>query len=88
MRYRPLCDMLAAAQAFFEQQPYGARGERYVYLEAGAVAQNIQLQAVEEGLGSVLVGGFDDEATAGVLELPAPLAPLTLMCIGFPASEH
>ncbi|MET3599553.1 SagB/ThcOx family dehydrogenase [Martelella mangrovi] len=84
-----LCgDMLAAAQAFVDQQPYGARGERYVYLEAGAVAQNIQLQAAEEGLGSVLVGGFDDEAAAGVLDLPAPLAPLALMCIGSPASEH
>jgi len=80
-------DMLAPAQAFIEQPPYGARGERYVFMEAGAAAQSIQLMAVAEGLGSVLVGGFDDEATARVLTLPSPLAPLALMCIGAPAPE-
>nr|WP_272213841.1 SagB/ThcOx family dehydrogenase [Marinicella sp. W31]MDC2879792.1 SagB/ThcOx family dehydrogenase [Marinicella sp. W31] len=76
-------DMATPAQAFAEQRPYGARGERYVYLEAGAVAQNIQLQAVAEELGSVLVGGFSDEATADVLGLAAPLVPLALMCVGY-----
>ena len=80
-------DMVSPARAFADQPPCGARGARYVYLEAGAAAQNIQLQAVGEGLGSVLVGGFDDEATAGVLSLPAPLQPLALLCLGFSAPE-
>ncbi|TNB48694.1 SagB/ThcOx family dehydrogenase [Martelella lutilitoris] len=80
-------DMLTPARTFIEQSPYGARGERYVYLEAGAAAQNIQLQAVAEGLGSVLVGGFDDEATASVLGLSSPIAPIALMCLGVAAPE-
>ncbi|MFB9869171.1 nitroreductase family protein [Vreelandella sulfidaeris] len=66
-------------------KPYGARGARYVYLEAGAAAQNLQLQAVAQGLGSVWVGGFDDEATGHILGLKVPLTPIILLCVGHPA---
>lgn len=62
-------DMVTPTQDFADQLPLGMRGARYVYLEAGAAAQNVQLQATVDGLGCVLVAGFKDEATAGVLKL-------------------
>lgn len=37
---------------------YGKRGFRYVYIEGGHISQNIYLQAVSLGLGSVSVGAF------------------------------
>lgn len=40
---------------------YGERGFRYLYMEAGHISQNISLQAVSLGLGSVGVGAFLDE---------------------------
>jgi SagB-type dehydrogenase family enzyme len=40
---------------------YGERGFRYVYMEAGHISQNIYLQAVSLGLGSVGVGAFLDK---------------------------
>jgi SagB-type dehydrogenase family enzyme len=40
---------------------YGERGYRYVYIEAGHISQNISLQAVSLGIGSVSVGAFLDE---------------------------
>jgi SagB-type dehydrogenase family enzyme len=40
---------------------YGERGYRYVYIEAGHISQNIYLEAVSLGLGSVAVGAFSDE---------------------------
>ncbi len=76
-------DMVTASQNFADQQPYGTRGPRYVFIEAGAAAQNTMLQAVAEGLGSVLVAGFRDEATADALGLKSPLAPILHICIGF-----
>ncbi len=40
---------------------YGERGYRYTYMEAGHISQNIALQAVSLGLGSVPVGAFLDK---------------------------
>jgi SagB-type dehydrogenase family enzyme len=39
---------------------YGARGYRFVFLEAGHVAQNINLAATSLGLGCINLGGFYD----------------------------
>lgn len=80
-------DFAAAATAFAKQPPYGGRGERYVYIEAGAAAQNVQLQAVAEGLACVLVAGFRDEATADILGLQAPVAPVLHLCFGWPCDD-
>lgn len=76
-------DMATSNQVFADQKPHGTRGTRYVYLEAGAAAQSLQLQAVAEGLTGVLVGGFDDERSSDVLGLPAPLAPIIQFCVGY-----
>jgi len=40
---------------------YRERGYRYVYMEAGHISQNIALQAVSLGLGSVCAGAFYDD---------------------------
>ena len=67
---------------FAEQPPVNERGERYVYIETGAVAQNVHLQATELGLGMVLVGGFDNEKVKTLLSLPGDLEPAALLCVG------
>jgi SagB-type dehydrogenase family enzyme len=62
-------DMLGAAgvtfvlSAIFDRVrcKYGERGYRYAYMEAGHISQNIYLQAVSLGLGSVCAGAFLDE---------------------------
>lgn len=58
---------------------YGARAERYVYMEAGHVGQNIYLQATALGLGTVAVGAFIDsevKSVLGIEEEPLYLYPL------------
>ena len=42
------------------QKKYGPRGYRYTTLEAGHVAQNVCLSALEQGLGSLCMGGYVD----------------------------
>lgn len=81
-------DIGAATQTFSDQPPYGSRGQRYAWIEAGAAAQNMQLQATAEGLGSVLVAGFRDEATLEALALEAPIMPLIHLCFGWPAAKQ
>lgn len=80
-------DMDAVCRHFAEQPPQGERGRRYVYVEAGAAAQNALLQATAEGLGGVLVAGFLDTATAEALGLEPPFIALLYLCFGWPAPE-
>ena len=63
---------------------YGERAERYVQLEAGHVAQNVHLQAVALGLGSVPVGAFRDAGVSDLLKLPAGETPLYIIPVGYP----
>lgn len=62
---------------------YGKRGENYVYIEVGHVAENLHLQAVGLGLGSVPVGAFSDEAVKNVLDLPREVVPIYVIPVGY-----
>jgi len=63
---------------------YGQRGIRYVDNEIGHTAENVWLQAVALGLGTVAVGAFDDNAVAEELHLKRGEKPLYLLPIGKP----
>lgn len=62
---------------------YGERGVRYVYMEIGHCAQNIELEAVALGLASVPIGAFHDEDVKKVLDLPKSFEPLYIIPIGY-----
>ena len=64
---------------------YGPRAARYVQIEVGHAAQNIHLQAVALGLGSVPVGAFRDEQVQRVLSLPENHQPLYIVPVGYVA---
>lgn len=63
---------------------YGDRGEGYVFMEAGCASQNIALEAVALGLGSVIVGAFDDAGVKAAAGLPEKERPLLYMPVGVP----
>lgn len=63
---------------------YGDRAQRYVHIEAGAIAQNIYLQAESLKIGTVFVGAFQDEEVKKLLDLPQKESPLGIMPIGHP----
>lgn len=63
-------------------QKYGDRGKKYVHMEAGHAGQNIYLQAEALGLGTVVIGAFNDGQVKRVLSL-AEGEPLYIMPIGY-----
>lgn len=63
---------------------YGARAGRYIAFEAGAASQNLALQVAALGLGTVVIGAFDDAALTRLLRLPQGEQPIVLMPIGLP----
>lgn len=62
---------------------YGQRGKRYAHIEAGHIGQNIHLEAVSLGLGSVPIGAFDDYKVQEVLNLPKDHVPLYIIPVGY-----
>ena len=61
---------------------YGNRAERYVHIEVGHVGQNIYLQAVSLGIGTVMIGAFKDEALKKILGFAEDEYPLAIMPLG------
>jgi SagB-type dehydrogenase family enzyme len=74
--------LVIAAEVQRTRNRYGDRAERYVHVEVGHAAQNVYLQCTASGLGTVLIGAFDDLEMREVLRLPAEQLPLGLMPIG------
>jgi SagB-type dehydrogenase family enzyme len=75
----PVC-VIVAAEFIRTTSRYGERGKRYVFMDAGHVGENVHLQAEALGLGTVMVGAFDDDAVSSVLKVKKPV--LYLIPIG------
>jgi len=65
---------------------YGDRGYRYVLLEAGHVAQNLNLASGALGLGNLNLGGFCDQLLGRALGL-AEQVPLYGVAVGRPSTN-
>ncbi|MHC4461043.1 MAG: DJ-1/PfpI family protein [Planctomycetota bacterium] len=81
------CDIIVAGSVRKIAAKFRTEARRYMLLEAGHVAQNIQLQAVCLGLGSVTIGGFDIRTVRKACRLPKNLEPLYIICVGYPAGQ-
>lgn len=65
-------------------EKYGDRGIRFVDMEAGHAAQNVALQAVAAGLGTVTIGALTEDTMQQVLGLAADEIPLYVLPVGRP----
>lgn len=65
---------------------YADRGYRYAYIDAGAICENVYLQATSLGLGTVAVGAFYDDAMNKLIGIDGKSeATLLIMPVGFSA---
>jgi len=65
---------------------YGPRGYRYVYLDAGHIAENLALAAVSLGLGSCPIGAFFDNEVNKLIEVDGTTESVLYMSVvGVPA---
>lgn len=77
--------LVIVVTAVFERTTYryGKRGIQYVYNEVGHCAQNVLLEAVALGLGSVPIGAFDDAKLSQCCDLREE-EPLYILPVGYP----
>ncbi len=69
------------------EMKYGTRSARYIHVEAGHAVMNICLQAVALGLGSTVVGAFQDESVKKLMGMSKDVIPLLVVPVGTPAEE-
>lgn len=63
------------------------KGDRWQMFDAGAASQTFCLAAKEYGLGSVIMGIFNEEGISRLLELPEDQELAALIAIGYPDED-
>ena len=81
VRDAPVVVALSAVAARITPR-FGALSDRLIDMEVGHVAQNVSLQAVALGLGTVVVVAFREADLTAVLELAEGERPIYLMPVG------
>ncbi|MGB2698010.1 MAG: nitroreductase family protein [Candidatus Zixiibacteriota bacterium] len=72
-------DILKSAQG------YGRRGETLYSIQDATISCTfVHLAAVDMGLGSVMVGAFDEGEVSRLLKIPNNLRPVIILPIGYP----
>jgi nitroreductase len=59
----------------------------YSLIDIGIASENICLQATAEGLGSCMIGWFDEKMVKKILKIPAKKRVELLITIGYPLKE-
>ena len=63
------------------------RGDGWQMYDAGIASQTFCLAAYEQGRGSVILGLFDEESVASMLQLPEDRELVALIPVGYPDEE-
>jgi len=81
------CNIIVAGSVRKLTSQFREKARTYMLLEAGHIAQNIQLQAVCLDLGSVTIGGFNSKDVSRTCRLTRGLEPLYIICVGYPIEQ-
>ena len=62
-------------------------GRNYAFFDCGLATQNLQLQAIHEGLYAHPMAGFDPLIVKKNFDIPEDFTVITLVALGFPGSD-
>ena len=74
--------VVVAGDSALAAQKFGAHAERWLAMETGFVVQNLYLEATALGLGTLMVGSYDDALTRVAIDLPGGHVPCALLPVG------
>jgi SagB-type dehydrogenase family enzyme len=74
--------VIVVGDSVLAAEKFHGRTLAWLGMEAGFVVQDVYLETTALGLGTVMVGGFQDAAARQTLALPENLVPLGFMPIG------
>lgn len=64
------------------------KNKDYSHIDIGIASENICLQAAAEGLGSCMIGWFDEKAIRKILEIPPSKRVELLITLGYSLSDN
>lgn len=64
------------------------KNKDYSHIDIGIAAGNICLQACAEGLGTCIIGWYDEKQLRKILGIPASKRVELIITLGYPAGEH
>jgi nitroreductase len=64
------------------------KSKDYSHIDIGLATENICLQASAEGIGSCIIGWFDEKEVRKILNIPASKKVELLVTLGYSLSEH
>lgn len=73
-------------QKMQDKYPDEELSKRFVHMEAGHIGENIYLEAVSRGLGTVAIGSFYDDQMINLFKLPSDETPLYIYPVGYKTS--
>lgn len=81
------CQIIIAGSVRDFSARYGTRARTVMALQAGKMSQNIQLQAVAQGLTFISVDAVEGADVRRVARIPRNYEPLYVAIVGYPASQ-
>ena len=61
--------------------------QTYAQIDIGLSVAHFVLAAAEQGLGTCILGWYDEETLKGILHIPAERKVRLVLCVGYPADE-
>src|SRR5919106_740981 len=61
--------------------------QEFIIVKEPAIKKKLRAAAVDEGIGACFVGAFDDAKVSKILNIPAQVRPIGIICIGCPDEE-
>mgnify|MGYP002401136167 CR=1 FL=1 len=64
------------------------KNKDYSHIDIGIAAENMCIQAIAEGLGSCIIGWYDEKQVRSILKIPSSKRVELLITIGYPTGEY
>jgi nitroreductase len=64
------------------------RDKKFILMDVGIAAEHFCLQAAEEGLGTCMIGWFNEKKVKEMLNIPKSKRAMLIISLGYPEGKH
>ena len=80
--------LLSERPSFFSRIGSAVKDKQFSLIDIGITAEHLCLQAVEEGLGTCMLGWFNERGVKKLLHIPPQIRVELIITMGYPTSDE